>query len=277
MIKITIPGHPISKSNYKAFRADGRAYMASKGNDAKYKSYEEAIAWACKTSYNGPTITEECILIIKLFFKNNKRGDAHNYPKSICDGIEKSNIIENDCLFKPVIIEEYLDKDNPRVEVEIYKTSEYDLEPKIEKINEDAKPLRITIPGNPVSKSNFKLQSHTGKAWMPTKGKHAKYSQYETTVAWEAMLANQNNPILDEPCIFILNLYFKSSHKRDVHNYTKSICDGIEKGNVITNDKHFKPIYIDGCIDTKNPRAEVGIYPQSKFRFVYEIKEKSIG
>ena len=137
MIKIVIPGHPISKSNYKAFREDGRAYMASKGNDAKYKNYEEAIAWACKTGYNGPTIDEECILIIKLFFKNNRRGDAHNYPKSI--------------------------------------------------------------------------------------------------------------------------------------------CDGIEKGNVITDDKHFKPIYIDGCIDTKNPRAEVGIYPQSKFKFIYDIKEKSIG
>lgn len=275
MINITIPGHPVSKSNYKAFRADGRAYMASKGNEAKYKNYEDLISWACKQSYQGETIDEECILVIKLFFKNNKRGDAHNYPKSICDGIEKSGIIKNDHLFKPVIIEEFLDKDNPRVEVEIYKASEYDLDYNIVPKETNAEPLLITVPGNPVSKSNFKLQSYTGKAWMPTKGKHSKYSEYETLVAWESLVANKNKPTLDEPCIFTLDLFFKTTHKRDVHNYPKSICDGIEKGNVITNDKHFKPIYINGQIDTKNPRAEVGIYPQSKFDFTYAIKKKA--
>lgn len=277
MIKIVIPGHPVSKSNYKAFRADGRAYMASKGNDAKYKNYEELIALSCRNSYKGEPIDEECILVIKLYFKNNKKGDAHNYPKSICDGIEKSGLIKNDCLFKPVIVEEYLDKENPRVEVEVYKQSKYELEYKIHPLYEDAKPLLITVPGNPVSKSNFKLQSHTGKAWMPTRGKHAKYSEYETTIAWETLAAKRNTPTLDEPCILTLDLFFKTNHKRDVHNYTKSICDGIEKGNAITDDKHFKPIYINGGIDTKNPRAEIGIYPQSKFKFEYLIKEKSLG
>ena len=248
--------------------------MASKGDDAKHKNYEQLIAWACKQGYKGPTIDEECILLIRLFFKNNKKGDAHNYPKSICDGIEKSGLIANDCLFKPVLIEEYIDKDNPRVEAYIFKISEYELDYKITPKTEDAKPLNIIVPGNPVSKSNFKLKSHTGRAWMPTKGKHAKYSQYETSVAWEALVANRGNKTLDEPCILTLDLFFNTAHKRDVHNYPKSICDGIEKGNVITNDKHFKPIYINGQLDKKNPRAEIGIYPQSKFDFSYEILKR---
>jgi Holliday junction resolvase RusA-like endonuclease len=273
MIKITIPGSPVSKSNYKAFRKDGRAYMASSGNDARYKAYEDAICLAVKQNYKGKTIDEECILIIKLFFKNNKKGDAHNYPKSICDGLEKSQIIANDYLFKPVVIEEYFDKENPRVEVEIYKSSEYKLGYNIKAKEKDCKPLYIKVPGNPVTKSNFKLQSASGKAWMPSKGKHAKYSEYETLVAWESLSANRGRGVIDEPCIFTLDLYFKTNHKRDVHNYTKSICDGIEKGNVITNDKHFKPIYINGSIDSKNPRAEIGIYPQSKFEFGYKIEK----
>ncbi|MPN58422.1 hypothetical protein SDC9_206127 [bioreactor metagenome] len=54
-------------------------------------------------------------------------GDIHNYPKSICDGIEKSGIILNDKQLKPFLILDYIDKDNPRVEIELYKSSEYNL------------------------------------------------------------------------------------------------------------------------------------------------------
>ena len=54
-------------------------------------------------------------------------GDLHNYPKRICDGIEKSGIIKNDKQLKPVLLFDFIDKDNPRVEIELYPISEYDV------------------------------------------------------------------------------------------------------------------------------------------------------
>lgn len=60
-------------------------------------------------------------------------GDLHNYPKSICDGIEKSGIIKNDKQLKPVLLFDYIDKENPRVEIEFYPISEYNIEYTISK------------------------------------------------------------------------------------------------------------------------------------------------
>ena len=50
-------------------------------------------------------------------------GDLHNYPKSICDGIEKSGIIKNDKQLKPVLLFNYIDKEEPRVEIFLYPVS----------------------------------------------------------------------------------------------------------------------------------------------------------
>ena len=54
-------------------------------------------------------------------------GDLHNYPKSICDGIEKSGIIKNDKQLKPVLLFNYIDKEEPRVEIFLYPVSKYDV------------------------------------------------------------------------------------------------------------------------------------------------------
>ena len=43
--------------------------------------------------------------------------------------------------------------------------------------------IKITIPGRPISKSNFKLHNIHGQAWMPSKGKHSKYLAYENMIA----------------------------------------------------------------------------------------------
>ena len=42
--------------------------------------------------------------------------------------------------------------------------------------------IKLTIPGRPISKSNFKLHNVHGQAWMPSKGKHSKYLAYENKV-----------------------------------------------------------------------------------------------
>lgn len=268
MIKIVIPGKPMSKSNSKAINKYGKSYIPS-----EYKEYEDKVKMACRKAYKGEPIDEKCIMILKLYFADKRNRDAHNYPKSICDGIEKSGLISNDKLFKPVYIKEYRVDSNPRAEVEIYKQSEYDYKFKLKPLKDKSCYTPITVPGNPVSKSNFKLNKNGGKAWMPTKGKYRKYNDYEMQVAWECMQAHKANPI-DVESILVLDLYFNQNRTRDIHNYPKSICDGIEKGGVITNDSLFKEIVIREFVDKENPRAEIAILPKTDFKLEYTIKEK---
>lgn len=90
MIKLTIPGRPISKSNFKLHNIHGQSWMPSKGKHSKYLAYENMIAGYINTQYDGPCIEEDLITVLKLYFPNKKMGDLHNYPKSICDGIEKA-------------------------------------------------------------------------------------------------------------------------------------------------------------------------------------------
>ena len=127
MIKITIPGRPISKSNFKLHNIHGQAWMPSKGKHSKYLAYENMIAGYINQQYQGEQIEEDLITVLKLYFPDRRRGDLHNYPKSICDGIEKSGMIKNDKQLRPVLLFDYIDKENPRVEIYLYPTSKYDV------------------------------------------------------------------------------------------------------------------------------------------------------
>lgn len=270
MIKIVIPGKPLSKSNSKAINKYGKSYIPN-----EYKEYENRIIEACRECYKGEPISEKSIMVLKLYFADKINRDAHNYPKSICDGIEKSGLITNDKLFKPVVIKEYRVDSNPRAEIEIYKQSEYDFSFKLKPLKDKSYYIPITVPGNPISKSNFKLNKNNGKGWMPTKGKYRKYNDYEMLVGWQCMQAHKGNPI-EEESILILDLYFSQNRTRDIHNYPKSICDGIEKGGIIKNDSLFKEIIIREFIDKENPRVEIAICPKTNFELKYEIKTKGI-
>ncbi|MCC0728444.1 RusA family crossover junction endodeoxyribonuclease [Clostridioides sp. ZZV14-6045] len=130
MLKIFVTGRPISKSNFKISGTNGKPIMPAKGKYSKYREYEELVSWssvkAISTSkYKNTKFNENLATVIKLYFPDKRNRDIHNYPKSICDGIEKSGIIKNDKLLKPVIIMDFIDKENPRVEIELYPESEY--------------------------------------------------------------------------------------------------------------------------------------------------------
>ena len=127
MIKITIPGRPISKSNFKLHNIHGQAWMPAKGKHSKYLAYENMIAGSINQQYQGEQIEEDLITVLKLYFPDRRRGDLHNYPKSICDGIEKSGMIKNDKQLRPVLLFDYIDKENPRVEIYLYPVSKYDV------------------------------------------------------------------------------------------------------------------------------------------------------
>ncbi|PAB60754.1 RusA family crossover junction endodeoxyribonuclease [Anaeromicrobium sediminis] len=133
--------------------------------------------------------------------------------------------------------------------------------------------IKIVVPGKPISKSNFKLKNVHGHFWMPKSGKHSKYVAYENTIAGH-INQQYSGPTLEGNIITILNLYFSDKRMGDIHNYPKSICDGIEKSGIILNDKQLKPVLIFDHIDKENPRIEIELYEKDKYAISYEIKKK---
>ena len=69
MIKLTIPGRPISKSNFKLHNIHGQAWMPSTGKHSKYLAYENMIAGYINRQYDGPCIEEDLITVLKLYFR----------------------------------------------------------------------------------------------------------------------------------------------------------------------------------------------------------------
>ena len=68
---------------------------------------------------------DKCKIKVTYYFKDKRRHDPSNYDKMLLDGLVEANIIKDD---NYDVIEEFTtkgkhDKDNPRVEVEIYETN----------------------------------------------------------------------------------------------------------------------------------------------------------
>ncbi len=126
LIKITIPGRPISKSNFKLHNINGQAWMPSKGKYSKYLAYENMIAGFINQQYQGETVEENLITVLKLFFPNKRMGIYIIIQKVFVMVLKKWNN-KNDKQLKPVLLFDFIDKDNPRVEIELYPVSKYDI------------------------------------------------------------------------------------------------------------------------------------------------------
>lgn len=114
-MKITINAIPptinkyIGRSNIWQYQQDKKAYhkaivMSTIGINPKY---------------------DKCRIKVTYYFKDKRRHDPSNYDKFLLDGLVEANIIKDD---NYSVIEEFTtigkyDKDNPRVEVEIYETN----------------------------------------------------------------------------------------------------------------------------------------------------------
>lgn len=126
--------------------------------------------------------------------------------------------------------------------------------------------LSFTIPGIPMSKSNNSIHNVAG-----TKILSPEYIEYEESIAKIARLSAKNKKFKYK-VIAEVKVYFKNLRQHvDLNNMPKSICDGIEKSGVITNDIDISNIYFREDFDYENPRVEVTLYNAMKFKPVYEI------
>ncbi|URZ01459.1 RusA family crossover junction endodeoxyribonuclease [Clostridium felsineum] len=135
---------------------------------------------------------------------------------------------------------------------------------------------KVIVSGSPISKSNFKLSNMNGRAILPyNSGKYYdRYAIYEETIAYEARSQNPKT-LICESVIAVLKVFYKSEKRHpDTNNITKSIFDGIEKSGLIVNDAQVTKIIIEEYYDLNNPRFELELFAESKFKMQYSILKK---
>jgi len=117
---ITLTGSAISnQSIYNSMcpKKGGRAitYMNGKGKDKKKQYLKEVLE-----QYKGKLHTEEMGLEILFFFGTRHKRDCDNYCKLVLDALE-GIVYVDDVLAKPLVLDKFYDKENPRVEIRSIK------------------------------------------------------------------------------------------------------------------------------------------------------------
>lgn len=116
--EFTIHGEPKTKSNHNLVNANGKKILPK---NSAYALYEKQIVNSILDQVGDKKFQGKVICVLNVYFKHReKHPDLNNMTKSICDGIEKSCIIQNDRDIVSVYMDENYDYDNPRVEVGIY-------------------------------------------------------------------------------------------------------------------------------------------------------------
>lgn len=76
-----------------------------------------AIQW--RTSNKWPTANGKVIVRLWFYFPDKRRRDTHNALKALLDALEDARIYEDDKLALPQIMDYQVDRQNPRIEIEL--------------------------------------------------------------------------------------------------------------------------------------------------------------
>ena len=115
---ITLKGGIISNQQLYNSMCRGKRsimYMCGKGKKIKKAYIEEVIE-----QYKGKLHTEDLGLEIKFYFGTRHKRDVDNYNKLVLDAME-GIVYEDDKLVRPLIVDKFYDKENPRIEIRIIK------------------------------------------------------------------------------------------------------------------------------------------------------------
>ena len=132
IIKITVLGTPISKSNFKLSSVNGRYILPNNSGTYhdRYGIYEQQM----RKQYPNLVLNTSVTAILNVFYKYEKKHpDTINITKSIFDGIEKSGIIVNDAQITKIYVEEFYDKENPRFELMLLENHLFDVDVSIKR------------------------------------------------------------------------------------------------------------------------------------------------
>lgn len=129
----------------------------------------------------------------------------------------------------------------------------------------------FVVAGTPKSKSNHSLVNADGKKILP---KNSPYALYEKEIV-NSIVDQVGDVKFREKIICHLDIYFKHKERHaDLNNMTKSLCDGIEKSGIITNDRHIVSVYLSENYDYDNPRVEVSLYDYNEYKPSFSVKKR---
>jgi Holliday junction resolvase RusA-like endonuclease len=103
-------------------------------------------------------------------------------------------------------------------------------------------PPTIVVLGRPVAKQRARMFPG-GRAYTPPRTR-----DYEQTVAWACRATRER--FRTGPLSVRILLLSTTELRGDVDNYAKSILDGMEKGQLIGNDRQIKDLQIGRAIGT---------------------------
>jgi Holliday junction resolvase RusA-like endonuclease len=132
MSKLVFPGQPISKDNTRARAKNGHYYLP-----LKYRLFEQEKQFqfmAQKHKFNCELpLSGEIELIMRFYYKDKRFGDLGNAEKSILDALNKM-LYHDDKQIAIIHKHRFLDRQNPRIEIDVIEISPLTKEAKNVKI-----------------------------------------------------------------------------------------------------------------------------------------------
>jgi len=115
--KFIFKGNPLSKDNEKIRNKQGKYFLSR-----KYKQYEKDLQYQflAQKPKDFKMLTGKLAVILKLYFKDNRVRDTHNYTKSIFDAFN-GLMYKDDKQFCEEHLYRNIDKENPRVELIVWE------------------------------------------------------------------------------------------------------------------------------------------------------------
>ena len=117
MISITLKGEPRSTGHiYKitAYNGYPKMYMSPEGQALK-TDYQ----WQIKQQYRAKPIEMPLEIYIRLYFGTKRKSDWDNFHKLSMDALNKAVWLD-DSQIQKAYVEKAYDKENPRIEIDIY-------------------------------------------------------------------------------------------------------------------------------------------------------------
>ena len=112
-MKFTLYTKPIPV-NQKYFVVHGRMILSS-----KYRDTKEAMEWEIKSAIKGKKPYTECVsLLIHFYYGDNRKRDIDAYLKILLDAMSEI-VYEDDVQIKEMHVFKLVDKEDPRIEIEL--------------------------------------------------------------------------------------------------------------------------------------------------------------
>jgi len=118
-ISLVLTGDPKSTQHcYKYACINGylRSYLDKKCVDIK-----EGYQWEAKSQYFGDPLKGKLWIVVRLFHKTKRAKDIDNYNKLLFDSLN-GVVYDDDVQIVKLHLSKDYDKENPRIEIDIYES-----------------------------------------------------------------------------------------------------------------------------------------------------------